>query len=485
MRIGGRSCGTGMHRNSALNAAQAGAVGLFLALTAPLALAQPVQTPVEVTTPVTLPTSAMQQLGLQAITQGRPDIALQIADALIAADPGDTFGFYLKATALYRLGDMAGAQQAARQSYRYSHSPEQSYQAARLTALSAYHLERYGTAQWWLRRAAQYAPEEARRDRSIAEFNAVRARNPLSVSLSFAVVPSDNVNNGSSGSFNIIDGVPYVGSLSPDAQALSGWIGEASLDLQYRLAENAAGRTSLGLYLYGQSITLSAQAKRDLGDYPAPDLGAQRAEVSVRHVFAAPDGVDSFTLGAVLGLQQEAGVEEQSYGRVHLGYARALNAASLINVAFSVEQREAVAFQPQGDRIQTLRGSYVTALPNADVLTATLFGSQYQTAYAGQSSVTIGGDLGYDIARDFGPVNLSFAAGIYQGDFAGYTLATIEVPGGRQDLTSYIEMDMLFPRVEYSGFAPVLTLRRQVTSSNVSRFNSESTSISLGIQSTF
>lgn len=435
--------------------------------------------------PMTLPASAMQQVGLQAVEQGRPDLALQIAEALIAADATDTFAYYLKATALFRLNRLPEAQQAAKLSYRYSESPEQSYQAARLTALAAYNSQHYGTAQWWLRRAAQYAPEEARRARSIAEFNSVRAKNPLSVDLSFSIVPSDNVNNGSSGSFNIIDGVPYVGTLSPDALALPGWITEASADLQYRLSETDSGSSFVGLYVFAQNITLSDSAKADLGDYPAPDLGAQRAEVSLRHTFAKTGGVQSLTVAGILGVQQEGGVEEQTYGRLRLGYARALDASSLFNIAVAAEQREAVRRQDFGDKIYTLRGSYARALKSADVATATLFASQFLSAYDGQSSVTFGGDVSYDIARDFGPVNLTLAAGAYVSQFDGYTLASIEVPGGRQDSTGYVQIQMLFPDAEYSGFAPVLTLQRKVTSSNVSRFDSKETSFSLGVQSTF
>jgi tetratricopeptide (TPR) repeat protein len=448
-------------------------------------MALPAQAQTAAGAPMTLPATAMQQLGLQAVEQGRFDLALQIADALIAANPSDTFAYYLKATALYRTNRLPEAQKAAKLSYRYSHSPEQSYQAARLTALAAYNSQHYGTAQWWLRRAAQYAPEEARRDRSIAEFNAVRAKNPMSVELSFSIVPSDNVNSGSSGSFNYIDGVPYVGILTPDALALPGWIAEASVDLQYRLSATDSGSTFVGLYVFAQDITLSDSAKADLGDYPAPDLGARRAEVSLRHSFAKAGGVQSVTVAGIVGIQQEGGVEEQTYGRLRLGYARALDAVSLFNIAVAAETREAVRKQEYGDQIYTLRGSYVRSLKSADVATATLFASQFRTSYDGQSSVTFGGDLSYDIARDFGPMNLSLAAGAYVSQFDGYTIATIEVPGGRQDTTGYLQVQALFPGVEYSGFAPVLTLQRKVTSSNVSRFDSKETSISLGIQSTF
>ncbi len=469
-----------MRGNGALNRA---GLALALLLVAAPAVADPL--PVVTAAPATLPAPAARQLGLQVMQQGRPDLALPIAEALIDADASDTFAWYLKANALFQLGRMAEAQAAAKRSYRFAQSPEQSYQAARLTALAAYEQAHYGAAQWWLRRAAQYAPEAARRDLSIAEFNAVKRKNPLRMAFSFSLVPSDNVNNGSSGGFNIIDGVPYVGTLSPDARALPGWIGEATVDLQYRLAESQTGSTWVGLYLFGQEITLSDAARADLDGYPEPDLGARRGEVSLRRIIAAPGGRDSLTLGVVAGLQQEGGVEEQSYGRLHFGYLRALDATSLFNIAGSVEQREAVGRQEKGDRVYTLRGSWLNTYANADVLTATLFASRYQTGFAGQSSNTFGGDLSYDIGRDFGPVNLAMSAGAYRADFAGYTLATITVPGGRQDVTGYLALDVAFPDVEYSGFAPVLSLRRQVTSSNVSRFDAVESSISLGVESVF
>jgi tetratricopeptide (TPR) repeat protein len=466
-----------MCRNRALTGAWL-ALGLLLAAAGPRpALAEDA--------PSALPAAVARDLGLQAMAAGRPDIALALAEALVAADPTDSFALFLKANALFSLGDMDGARAAGRLSYRHAASPEQSYQAARLTALAAYNSNRFGAAQWWLRRAAEYAPEEARRALSVAEFNAVRRKNPLRVDLSFSLVPSDNVNNGSAGSFNVIDGVPYVGVLSPDAKALSGLIAEGGLDLTYRLSQDDSGSLWAGFSLFGQHITLSDSARRDLGDYPEPDLGAWRSEVSLRRQFARPDGVDSLSLGATLGLQQEGATDRQAYGRVTLGYSRALDTSSLLHLAVMAEQRQALSFQPEGDQVTALRGTWVRALANSDVISATLFASRFDTWLSGQSSTTFGGDLSYEFARDFGPLNLSLLAGAYEADYAGYTLATITVPGGRQDRTGYVGVEMVFPAAAYSGFAPVLTLRHQVTSSNVSRFDSTENSISLGVKSVF
>ena len=426
-----------------------------------------------------------REAGLRAMQNQRPDIALQVALALIARDGADPFAHFLMATALSALNRLPEAQAAGKRAFRFAQSPEQKFQAARATALAAYDQNRLIAAQWWLRRTIRAAPDAARRERSVAEFQSVRDKNPLVLGLRFAAAPSDNVNSGSSSAFNTIDGVPIVGTLSPDAQKLSGLVFEAGLDLQYRLRKAATGNTSLGLVASIRDVRLSRAAKTRLGAVNAPDLASQQIEISLRQSYTPKGAKYRLSFAGALGRRWKDGVEPQDLGRVTLGYAKALGTRDYLEISTSAEQRSRTGPLPRGDRVYSLRGSVVHRLKNADRLTGTLYSSGYDTARFGQSSTTLGFQIGYELARAVGPLRLTVNFGAQRSVFRGYSIAGIPVPGGRQDDRAFAEVLVLFPKIEFAGFAPQLSLRRQMTGSNVSRFDTLETSATLGIKSTF
>lgn len=434
---------------------------------------------------VVLAPGQAREAGLEAIRLNRPELANQIATALLASNPEDPFAHYLMATAMMRLGHLPEAKAAGRLAFRHASTAEQHYQSARLTALAAYQQKRFGAAQWWLRQAAQFAPEEGRRDRSIAEFNAVRRKNPVSMSLRFAIVPSDNVNNGSSGRLNVIEGVPYVGTLSPDAQALSGTLIEAGVDLGYRLRETNSGRTVLGMSLDVSKARLSRKARAQLSGMSGPDLGSERMEVSLRQSLGRSDQRHELSFGVAIGQLWQGGVEPQPYGRLNASYALAIDALTRFDGGVFLEQRDATMGLSRGDKVTSFRLGVTRNIENFGIVSGNLFSSKYSTELTGRSSMTSGAQISFAPARDIGPVKLSISFGAQTAKFPGYSLAGLVVPGGREDTTRFGELNFMFDDLEYSGFAPVLNLRKQSTHSNVSRFEASETSVTLAIRSTF
>lgn len=456
---------------------------MLVAMVALAAAGDPAPKPAGPPTAVSAETA--RRIGVQAMAENRPDIALAFAAALIRADPKDPFAHYLQAQALRKLKRLPEAQTAARTAFRQGESREQRFQAARLTALVAYDRQRFGAAQWWLRRAAQAAPEAERRARSIAEFGAVRAQNPLAIDLRFSLVPSDNVNNGSSGAFNTIDGVPYVGTLSPDAQALSGVIAEVGGTLTYRLRQSGSSATFLGAKANIRAVALSPAAKAQLGTTPAPDLGSQRLELSLSHRIAPEGSPARLTFAATLGRLWQTGVEPQDLRRLTASYTRTLAPRTLLDFGLSLEQRERTEGRPRGDGVYSFQLTATHRLPKAGLLTGALFLSRYDTPLDGRSSTTLGARIAFAPAQDLGPARLSLNFGLQRAEFNGYALAGILVPGGRADTMGYGELQVWFPKMQYMGFAPELSLRHQTTGSNVSRFETSETSVTLGIRSTF
>jgi len=460
-----------------------------LALTVCLALFTPF-TALAQGSPVAAPSatvSAMQarELGLIAIHQGRPDLAAQIALALLAVDESDPFAHFLLANAKLDQNRLPEALKAGKLAYRYAGTPEQRFQSARIIALAAYHQKHFSQAQWWLRKAAHDAPDQKRKTQTVAEFTAVRRTNPLSYDLRFSAAPSDNVNNGSSGPLNIIDGVPVVGRLSADAQALSGLNTRAGVTLDYRLAASQSTTTSLRVSADVKIVTLSQQAKAQLAGLPAPNLNTQRLEFALRQSFVPQKAGYRLSYGVAVGRQWQGGLLPEDFVKLSAGAARAISPNTLISLTFSGETRRKQAASPRGDRVLSAIGGFVHAFSGGATLSGSAYASKYFTAAAGRGSDTLGLMLSYAPAQQLSALQWSMNFGAQTAQFNGYTIAGIAVPGGRQDKSAYAELELLFPLLDYAGFAPSLALRHQVTNSNVSRFENRETSISISVKSLF
>lgn len=424
-------------------------------------------------------------LGMAAIGSGRPDIAAQIARRLLERDPGDPYAQFLLARAHLDAGELALAQAEARRAFRLARSPEQRFQSARLVAQAAWNRDRFPAAQWWLRRAVAEAPTEAQRSATLRELRAVRGRNPLSLGLSLSLTPSDNVNNGASSQFNIIEGVPVVGWLSPDGQALSGVVAEIGADLGWRLRQDSGSLTTLGASVDLRRVRLSDAARAQAPDLDPDAYDTARAEVVLRHVIR-PRGKPWELAGhAALGAQTEAGALDFRYGRIGAELMRGIGDSTGLRLGMAMERRDAPPGDPQGDLVRSLQASVTRILPGDDRVTVALYFSTFDTDRPGRSSVTRGGRISWQDGQPIGPVQLGAALGYGETHFAGYSVGFIPVPGGRLDRSLTASLDLTFPGLSWAGFAPRLSLSHVATDSNVSRFETRRTGLLFGIESRF
>ncbi|RUS59381.1 DUF560 domain-containing protein [Pseudorhodobacter sp. E13] len=421
-------------------------------------------------------------LGLEAIRLGRPELAAEIAMALLAADPADSFGHFLMANSLMRMNEPRMAERAAKQAYRYAKTPEQSFQSARLAADLAFQRGALTTSQWWLRKSAEAAPDEARMAKSIALFRGVKRRNPWRVQLAFSARPSDNVNNGSSGQYNIIDGLPFVGKLSEDAQAVKGVVAEAAVTLGYRLRQSGQSETSVGAQITTRRVHLSTGEKTRLGGDPG--FGWNRISLSLRHEWAPADSRHRFSLEGTAGRMDYQSGSDYSFWGLALGHRAILSERAFLDSAIEAEQRSDQGTR-RGDRSYSIRSSLIFQRENKDMIAATLLGNRFDTTITGRSSTMVGAQISYTLADPIGPVGLSGSLGLQRSQANGYSLVGLTVPGGKKDTTRYAEVQMQFNDVSYAGFAPHLRLRHQSTRSNVSRFDAREVSATLGIASKF
>ena len=96
-------------------------------------------------------------------------------------------------------------------------------------------LENFTRAQLWLRRAAQYAPDDATKAVVAKDFRTVRERNPWSSSLRFGIFPRSNINNGSTAKIYYLPGLDFPLTLQPSSRALSRFEISGGFSSQYRL----------------------------------------------------------------------------------------------------------------------------------------------------------------------------------------------------------------------------------------------------------
>lgn len=424
-------------------------------------------------------------LGIAAIGSGRPDIAQAIAAELLKRDPEDPYAHFLLARARLDAGAFAEAQKTARRAFRLARTPEQSFQSARLVAQAAWNRGHYPAAQWWLRRAAAAAPTGPQRAAALQELQSVRARNPLSVSLAFAVTPSDNVNNGAASAFNIIDGVPVIGWLSPDGQALSGTIVEAAVLLRWRLAQDAVSSTAVEMAADLRDVHLSRSARQAAPDARGSDFDSARLELALRHRHRPTGAPWEISGRFALGAQTAAGSLDFRYARVAGEMLRGFGTSTGLRLTAATEYRDAPPGRPQGDMVRSIEAAVTQILPGQDRLTLAVHDSVFRTEMAGRSSTARGVRLTWEAGRQIGPVGLSATLGYGETAFPGYRVGFIAVPGGRRDETVSASLHLDFPGLSWAGFAPRVTLSHVDTASNVSRFETRRSGVAFGIGSRF
>ena len=137
----------------------------------------------------------LRQAAIAAIQGGEPGIARSYGNALLARDPDDMNAYLIIARAARDLGNISAARDATRTAWSLAETPSEKYSAALITAQVLATDGKRTRAQLWLRRAAQYAPNDALRARAERDFGYVKLRNPWQTDLTFTFAPNSNINN--------------------------------------------------------------------------------------------------------------------------------------------------------------------------------------------------------------------------------------------------------------------------------------------------
>ncbi len=422
-------------------------------------------------------------LALRAAVSGRPDVALSLARELLAQDRQDAAAHLAAGTARLSMGDWRAAYRDGRRAFRHADTPDARYSAARVAALAALGEDRTMLAQFWLRRAGDVATDPADRARVERQFLVLKAKSPWRYRFDFSATPSSNVNGGADSAYNIIDGVPLVGYLSADAQALSGVVAQGNLRLSYRLSAGKRHVTQARATIYHKAVTLSDEAKAKAPTVRGSDFSATSVGIGLTHAIALTRP------GTLLSVSGDFRSYWQGSGRSFdavsgkLAYARPLTERLRLSGSVGHEARR---YDGGGSgRVNTAALGLSYAFANGNRLSGALQVTGLHDPNPVFDSRAVQGSISFALGRPVRSVELSTSIGYGMSDYPNYALGFIPVPGGRQDEVAYVDIDATFGAIEYAGFSPSLKLRRQRTHSNVSRFTTSEWAVSLGLQSNF
>jgi hypothetical protein len=437
----------------------------------------------------------------EALLDGEPGLARAFALALLEADAKDRAALTIMSAAQTALGNPREGFLAGRRAFRASTTRAQRYEAARLTALAAANQDRLTLARYWLRRAAANAPGAADLDQTRTDFRALRRMDPWSMRAQLSISPSDNVNGGSEVSYNLIDGLPFVGILSGDARALPGVSASANLEFGRRLSQSSDHATRLLGRVNVRRVWLNDEAREildeaeEIGGRPeegidASDFGSTYATATLDHQLTFGPGHVGISMS--LGGTWTGGEFDYPFARGALSYHQSVGGSAGVVFKLHYEQQFNPADQSATDGILALstRFRHQTRSIGTWSLKAGIKDQRSNNLNARNTTYTV--QASYRPAQAFGPVVLTFNLGSEVADYydyAGLGLssggAPILVSVGRADRKRFASIEATFDDWSYAGFAPVMTLSGYDTESNVTRYQRNSMSLNLGVRSTF
>ena len=429
--------------------------------------------------PVTLGFEDMKKATFLLLRQGDPGKALNFANALLQDAPDDSTVLALKSRALRDLGRNREAVQIARLSWHNAKTQPESYGAAMSVAQALASSGNKFTAQFWLRRAAEHAPNPVARQIAVADFNYVRGRSKLALQFDASLQPSSNVNNGSSSAILNFLGLPFV--LSGDAQALSGLEASVGMTARYTLAESSTAKTALRFAVTQKLVQLSADARAQAPTARNGDYAYGGIEVGLDHNRKlAAIGAEA-SAGLSFGKNWSGGDPLSNYVRLDLGLNKAFTPAWLGSVKLGVERQDRLDFVNRSASIGTLGFGLRHALGNGDQITLAVTGQNVQSASGNIDHQGLSASLDY--ARGKPVLGTKLSAGL-SVETADYAVSPYSIKG-REDLTLGASISMAFEKIDYMGFIPVMSIQASHTESNIELYQTNSLGIGLSIQSKF
>lgn len=428
-------------------------------------------------------------IGRQALATGNTGLALQVAAGLLQADPKDEMAHFMMAAALAQANAHDDSRRAAAKAYRYTDTSIRKFEAAQLAARMAVQGDRPTLAQLWLRRAANHAPNDQADAIVASDYKKLRQINPWSFRLNGGVTPTDNLNNGTENDFLVIDGGADGGRIINGAP-LSGLEAHVDAQVSYRLRADKTSATQWNARLYLKEVRLSDEARALSPTTEAGDFAYAYIDTGVRHAFAIGDSGTTAAVSGNIGQTWSGGTPYTRFARIkgEIGYK--LGDQTRIGFSASVDQQNRVNNRSQDRTILGFGANLTHKLGSGDTAGLSLYVRDTNSNGFNAKNEYAAIRASYALGKAIGPVSISggltYSYRNYDTFFASIDPNTNAfVASRRQDNGLTADVTFVFNDIHYAGFVPSLTVRARSTSSNISLYETQAVSVSMGIRSKF
>ncbi|QDC09044.1 DUF560 domain-containing protein [Oceanicola sp. D3] len=426
-----------------------------------------------------------RKIAAQAVLSGQPAYGLDLARALLALDPGDVAAATTASRAARALGRYDEAQSYARQAWKSASGDKERYHASIAMAQALASDEKRTRAQFWLRRAAEFAPSDAARTGAQRDFAYVRGRNPWRSSVTLSLTPSSNINNGAASDRIEIGGLSFA--LSGDAQALSGTELALGLSTEYRIRSGRRTILRFGGSVEAKRYWLSGEAQDQAPQADASDYAYTSAELSFgitrapkpRPRDAKGPGFGLFDAELAIGKSWYGGEELLTYTRARLGQTFRLAPKT---------SGWAAALGEWQDRIDNPARSLSSSELQLGV--SHRFDAGRFTVIASTKEVNSDSALvahsarkisaAFQLAEPVFTAETTLSAAFEHRDYEGALFGT-----EREDDRLKLGVNFFFAEADYYGFAPEVGVSWEKNDSTVDLYATETFGITFGLKSTF
>ncbi len=417
-------------------------------------------------------------LGREALENGDLVAADQMAAAALAMSPTDAEALILRSLLLRRAGRFSAAAQVSADAWRYAETGNTKFDAALLTANNLADQERYTRAQFWLRRARQAAPDPVRRARTEDAYRLVERENPLNARLRFSLSPSNNVNNGSETLEIEIGGLPF--ELDAAERQLSGLEASLGTSLSYRLAESDLSRTYVLGSLSFRRIWLDDEVEEVAPELRNSDFDFGAITVGARHDRVIWPDLGPTTITATLGQSWYGGEPTARWADLALGQTVEAGVTSVFRYGLNARFEKRLDNPLNDSETLGVSMEYLRRLGPGTSYSLGIWVRDQSSESATIDSLTTGVSASRTFER-LGPVEPRIRAGASSRDFRKWSVTE----DGRVDRSLDLQIDALWPDLEYFGFAPETTITVRRTWSNIDIYDRNEISIGFNIVSNF
>ncbi|NNL34790.1 MAG: hypothetical protein HKP35_03130, partial [Silicimonas sp.] len=321
-------------------------------------------------------------------------------------------------------------------------------------------------------------PDPARRAAAAQAYRTVAQRNPLQVSLRFSLKPSNNVNNGAETLDVTVGGLPF--RLDSSGQQLGGWEGSTGVTLSYRLSESPTARTDLlgeasfrKVWLESDASTLAPGARDSDYDYGAVVAG-------LRHQRLIWPEIGPSAITGVVGQSWYGGSELARWAEVFLNQSVRQSDVSLLRFGLQGRLEKRLDDAINDNRTLGVSVEYLHSLGGDGAYS---LGAIARNIWS--DSATVDGTVfGLNASRSFGRVGSVVPRIALSAETRDYQKWVV-TPGGREDRTLSLRLDVNWPDVSYYGFVPQATLTARRVWSDVDIYDRNEISLGLTAVSRF